>query len=200
MLRPAAAFYTNCPPVPGSRTIPTSTPPAQPCAHPGCPEEGRFRAPRSNRLPGDIAGWQWFCLAHIRAFNARYNFFDGLTPDEIHAAQSPLAGWERATTARGREAFHLADPLDLFTTATTRPRSSRVTPRRWPAAADARALGALGLDDNATGADVRRTYKALVRRYHPDSNGGDRSSEGKLQAVVAAYTHLAAQPRFKSEP
>ena len=149
----------------------------------------------SNRVPGDRGGWQWFCLEHVRAFNARYNFFDGLGPDEIHEAQSPLAGWERAPTDRGRDAFHFGDSHGLFTeTARARPRAAR-----WPDAADARALGTLGLDDAATGADVKRVYKALVRRYHPDSNGGDRAQEGKLQAAVAAYTHLRAQPRFKTE-
>lgn len=146
-------------------------------------------------MPGDRGGWQWFCLAHVRAFNAKYNFFDGLSPDEIHDAQSPLAGWERVVTERGREAFHFGDSHGLFTEGTP----ARPQARRWPEGADARALGLLGLDDAATGKDVRRVYKALVRRYHPDSNGGDRSHEGKLQAVVAAYTHLRAQPRFKTE-
>jgi curved DNA-binding protein CbpA len=30
----------------------------------------------------------------------------------------------------------------------------------------------------------------LVRKYHPDRNGGDRSHEGKLQRVVEAYQLL----------
>ncbi len=165
------------------------------CAVTGCGQQGEFRAPLSNKVPGDRGGWQWFCLDHVRAFNARYNFFDGLSPDDIHDAQSPLAGWERQTTERGREAFHFGDTHDLFS---ERPRP-RTTARRWPDAADARALGTLGLDDSASGPDVRRVYKALVRRYHPDSNGGDRTHEGKLQAVVSAYTHLRLQPRFKTE-
>lgn len=165
------------------------------CGAAGCPEAGRFRAPLSNRVPGDRGGWQYFCLEHVRAFNARYNYFDGLSPDEIHAAQSPLAGWERVVTEKGRQAFHFGDAHDLFGETARAPARER----RWPAAEDARALGMLGLDDRADAAAVRRTYKALVRRYHPDSNGGDRSQEGKLQAIVAAYTHLRAQPRFKSE-
>ena len=53
--------------------------------------------------------------------------------------------------------------------------------------------------DSASGADVKRVYKGMVRKYHPDSNGGDRTHERKLQAAVAAYTHLKAQPRFKTE-
>lgn len=146
-------------------------------------------------MPGDRGGWQYFCLEHVRAFNARYNYFDGLSPDEIHAAQSPLAGWARTETMKGRQAFHFGDVHEVMGAgAKARPRE-----RRWPGAGDSQALGALGLDDSADAAAVRRTYKRLVRRYHPDSNGGDRSNEGKLQAIVSAYTHLRAQPRFKSE-
>lgn len=118
-----------------------------------------------------------------------------MAPEEIHAATSPLAGWERATTAKGREAFHFADPHDLF----GRDRAARPAPRKWAGSGDAQALEALGLGDNATAADVRSAYKRLVRRYHPDSNGGDRAQEGKLQAVVNAYTHLKSARAFKSE-
>jgi curved DNA-binding protein CbpA len=57
----------------------------------------------------------------------------------------------------------------------------------------------LGLTDAATATDVRRAYKRLVRRYHPDSNGGDRGHEGKLQAVVNAYTHLKSAVFFRTE-
>ena len=161
------------------------------CAHPGCAAAGEFRAPVTNRLPGDTGGWQFLCLDHVRAFNAKYNFFDGLSPDEIHEAQSPIAGWERDVHGK---AFTFGDPHDLFGGDRVRPE-----PRRWPATGDAQALGALGLTDAATSADVRRAYKRLVRRYHPDSNGGDRSQEGKLQAVVNAYTHLKASTAFRPE-
>jgi hypothetical protein len=170
-------------------------PEAQPCAWAGCAATGEFRAPRSNRVPGDVGGWQFLCLDHVRAFNARYNYFDGMTPDEVSAAQSPLAGWVQ-DTVRGKPAFSLGDPHALFTAATRAPRQA---PTRWAAKGDAQALGALGLDRNATPADIRRAYRGLVRRYHPDSNGGDRSLEGKLQAVVNAFTHLKASAGYKME-
>lgn len=150
----------------------------------------------SNRAPGSEAGWQFLCLDHVRAFNARYNFFDGLSPDEIYEAQSPLAGWERATNGK---AFTFGDAHDLFAADTRPPPAPRPVPRRWAQFGDAQALSALGLADAATAADVRRAYKRLVRRYHPDSNGGDRAHEGKLQAVVNAYTHLKSASAFTSE-
>lgn len=162
------------------------------CDHPGCPLAGEFRAPRSNRLPGSEGGWQFLCLDHVREFNARYNFFDGLSPDEIHEAQSPLAGWEQALGPKGKPAFIFGDAHDLFTTG----QKPRQAPRRWAGPGDGPALAALGLTDAATAADIRRAYKRLVRRYHPDSNDGDRAHEGKLQAVVNAYTHLKSAFAF----
>ena len=167
--------------------------------HPGCDQPGEFRAPaRGGRRPGfDGPGdWRYFCLDHVRAFNAGYNYFDGLSPDEIHAAQSPIAGWEKDVVRGGRMAFTFGDPHGLFDEPL---RPSRSPPGRWADKGDAQALGTLGLDRNATAADIRRTYRGLVRRYHPDSNGGDRSHEGKLQAVVNAFTHLKAAAGYKTE-
>ena len=72
------------------------------CAIPGCDEPGEFRAPDpAGRRPGrDGPGdWQWLCLDHVRAFNAKYNYFEGMTPEEIAASQSPYAGWETETRA-----------------------------------------------------------------------------------------------------
>ena len=73
----------------------------RPCAVPGCPEAGEFRAPASD---GDRSGhdgprWRWLCLEHVREFNQKYNFFSGMSADEIADAQRPYAGWERETRA-----------------------------------------------------------------------------------------------------
>ena len=170
-------------------------PVAAPCDHAGCDLPGEFRAPQSNRRPGSEGGWQFLCLEHVRAFNSGYNFFDGLSPDEIIEAQSPLAGWEQTTSPKGRMAFSFGDAHDLFS-AGSKPAPQR---HKWGGFGDAQALSALGLGDSATAAEVRRAYKRLVRRYHPDSNEGDRSMEGKLQAVVNAYTHLKSSSAFKTE-
>lgn len=165
-----------------------------PCGHAGCPAPAEFRAPKSNRVAGAVGGWQWLCLDHVREFNSGYNFFDGMSPDAIAAAQSPLAGWERAAHDPG---LRFADPLgmvgdrygDIFMG--RRARSGVVL-----GDSELRALKTLGLDVEATLADIRRAYKALVRRYHPDTNSGDRSQERKLQDVVQAYTHLKSAPAF----
>ena len=158
---------------------------------------GEFRAPKSNRVAGAVGGWQWLCLDHVREFNDSYNFFDGMSPDAI-AEGAVAAGGVGARRARSGLALY-ADPLgvvggrygtEMFTG--RRAKSGRGTRRDR----NARVENALGLDVETTLPDIRRAYKALVRRYHPDSNGGDRSHEAKLQEVVQAYTQLKSAPAF----
>ena len=43
---------------------------------------------------------------------------------------------------------------------------------------------------SATAEDIRARYLDLVKRFHPDTNGGDRSSEHKLGRVLRAYKAL----------
>lgn len=173
-------------------------PEGTPCGHVGCDARAEFRAPASNRVAGHVGGWQWLCLEHVRAFNAGYNFFDGMSPDAISEAQSPLAGW--AHVVHDVNGYKFNDPLnalhgkfgqDAF--AGRRTKAGVVL-----ADADVRALKTLGLDATAGFVSVKRAYKTLVRQFHPDANGGDRSHERRLQDVVQAYTHLRSAPAFKT--
>jgi len=174
---------------------------AERCSVPGCREPGEFRAPLT---PSDFDGpgsWQWLCLEHVREHNARYNFFNGMTPEEIEAAQSSIAGWERATRAfaqagadQGPAWRDFADPLDAIA-ARYRPESRRRAIDRFTAA-ERHALGVLELDDDTDLHRVRKRYSELVRRYHPDRNGGDRSHERKLGQVIEAYQTLKGARAF----
>lgn len=124
-----------------------------PCSVRGCKEPGEFRAPLT---PSDFDGpghWRWLCLDHVREHNARYNFFDGMSPDEIEAAQSPIAGWERATRAfahngadSGPAWRDFSDPLDAIS-ARFRPEARRRAVDRFTAK-ERHALGVMGLKDD----------------------------------------------------
>lgn len=174
---------------------------AECCAATGCREPGEFRAPLT---PGDFDGpgrWHYLCLEHVRLHNARYNYFAGMTPDEIEAAQSPIAGWERSTRAfatngadRGPAWSDFSDPLDAIS-ARFRPETRRQAVDRFTAA-ERHALGVMGLKDDVDRHALRSRYSELVRLYHPDRNGGDRSFEVKLGKVIAAYQSLKGSRAF----
>ena len=44
--------------------------------------------------------------------------------------------------------------------------------------------------DSAKRADIKSRFKVLVKRHHPDANGGDRGSEERLREVIHAYNYL----------
>lgn len=174
----------------------------EPCAEPGCREPGEFRAPLA---PGNFDGpgrYRWLCLDHVREFNARYNFFNGMSPDEIAAAQTPYAGWDRETRAftgnpdRPPRWADFNDPLDAISArfAATRPQDRK--DGKPLTGENRRDLKTLGLDVDATRTDLRRAYSERVRRFHPDRNGGDRSHERALGDTIAAYDRLKGAAAF----
>ena len=56
--------------------------------------------------------------------------------------------------------------------------------------AERKCLRQLNLEDTATKAEIKARFKDLVKRHHPDRNGGDRRSEDKLREVIQAYNYL----------
>jgi hypothetical protein len=175
------------------------------CAAPGCDAPGEYRAPGAHTSSFDGPGdWRWFCLDHVREFNAGYDWFEGMTADEILAAQSPIAGWERETRAFSAGAAAMPrwaefdDPLDAIGAraadirrrAASREESARFTPK------ERAALEAMGLGPQTDRHALRKRYSELVRRYHPDRNGGDRSHEALLQRVIEAYQLLRKAAAF----
>ncbi len=182
---------------------------ARTCAHVGCEEVGEFRAPNPAGRgagfdgPGD---YQWLCLEHVRAFNAGYDWFSGMSREQIEEAQAPAAGWSNAARFFSEAGvdrppkwadFH--DPLDAISARFKNGVADRARAQasRFPAE-ERRALKTLGLDEAADLAALRSAYSKLVRQYHPDRNGGDRSFEKRLQAVIEAYQLLKTSIHFKT--
>ena len=177
----------------------------RPCAYPQCPERGEFRAPNPyGRRPGPNGpgDYQWLCLTHVREFNSGYDWFAGMTAEEIAAAQSPTNVWPgetRAFRVNGNVDIppkwaDFDDPLDAIS-ARFKARVEEAKPAMGAngqllSSDDRKALSTLGLGHDADRRAVRSAYSRLVRKYHPDRNGGDRSHETALQSVIEAYAQL----------
>jgi DnaJ-class molecular chaperone len=70
------------------------------------------------------------------------------------------------------------------------PAEERAKPLHEP---DRRAFETLGFMGYAKSDEIKKAYKSLVKIHHPDANGGDKSSEDRLRAIIAAYSHLKAK-------
>ena len=165
------------------------------CEWKGCGNAATHRAPKAR--PRENEHWR-FCIEHVREYNHSYNYFSGMTDDAVLKYQKDAITGHRPTWKMGfngdAERFDAADPLELireFGPTATRARHERAAAERRPVHnAERKAFATLGLDIDAASAEIKARFKELVKRHHPDANGGDRSSEERLVEVIQAYNYL----------
>ena len=166
------------------------------CDHPDCPGVGEYRAPRSRQ---ELTSYYWFCLDHVRVYNSNWNYFAGMSSDEIEAHRRHDTVWQRPTWPLGvqnarthRMSYErIDDPLGLFDTQPPSSGGDRADGRTWPRGSpEARALSVLDLDGPVTLDAVKTRYKELAKRHHPDANGGSKEAEERLKVINQAYSTL----------
>lgn len=158
------------------------------CNHEGCGLLGAYRAPQGRDA---LRSYYWFCLEHIRLYNAAWNFYSGMSEDEVERERRADAIWHRPSWPLGRkQPGEINDPLGLMGKACGRTAGKAATPP--PTAADRRALAVLDLEAPASRSEIKQRYKELAKRHHPDTHGGDRRAEEKLKIINQAYGQLMA--------
>ena len=169
--------------------------PGRCCDMPGCDAPGEYRAPKSRCALKD---YHWFCLEHVRTYNAAWDFYRGMSPGEIEAQLRADTGWRRPTWPLGRlggmldEAL-LHDPMHVLNARRHDDRRNRDVPAemRQP-------LATLGLAWPVTLDQLKSRYKELAKQHHPDANNGDRAAEERLKDINIAYAVLRG--RLGAEP
>jgi hypothetical protein len=172
----------------------------RPCDHQGCRQAGTARAPKSRDMLNDH---YWFCQPHAAEYNRTWNFFAGMSDEQIRARQideSFTGGrptWSFKAGRGSREAAAAAskgffrDAFGIFgRNQAQQAAADQAAFDRQLGRLERNALADLDLDATADGALIRRRYTELLKRCHPDANGGDRSAEHKLQRVIKAFRTL----------
>ncbi|MEL6365236.1 MAG: DnaJ domain-containing protein [Pseudomonadota bacterium] len=166
------------------------------CDYPGCTQKATVKVPKSPREQHIRLA---LCTEHAREHNRNWNFFEGMSDAEAAALREAAfygerPTWKMSDNARGAAAARAAaggrrsirDPFDILgedgaAAATAPPSARKVTKLQ------AQAFRTLDLPENAEDAAIRKRYAELVKRFHPDANQGDRSTEERLQSVIKAY-------------
>lgn len=179
------------------------------CEWPSCDKSGTHKAPKGRGREGEY--WR-YCLDHVREYNANYNYFAGLPDAAVISYQKDALTGHRPTWRMGMNASRRAgggptpgptsgqgagftwhDPFHFFEGAANGEGPQPQIPEgRTIRNAERKAFEELGLEIDASAAEIKARFKVLVKRHHPDSHGGDRSYEDRLRAVIQAYNYLKA--------
>ena len=160
------------------------------CAVPGCRAEATHKAPKSR---DELHRYVWFCLEHVREYNASWDYYAGMDETQIEAHRRQDVTWRRPTwpfgsrQTEGLDAGELPfeDPFELLGERAAR-RASPDAPR----SKTDEAFDILNLSAPVSANDAKARYIELVKRLHPDANGGDKTAEERLKSVNAAYATL----------
>lgn len=175
----------------------------RPCDVPGCSEVGAYRAPRGR---SELNQFYWFCLEHVRAYNRHWDYCAGMSEREIEAMIRCSSTWERPTWPMGNwsalerdlRARVQREFVDTGFQSNDRSRYQSTGAGRQGAdqggapSPERRAMQVLQLEEPVSFAEIKARYRDLVKRHHPDVNGGSKSSEEMLKAINQAYTTLKA--------
>lgn len=180
-----------------------ASPEEKACDYPKCTRKAEARAPKGRDQLND---YYWFCKSHAADYNKSWNFFEGMSDSAAKAYQESQAYGHRPTWnftkggTRSQKAQKASvdwqkafmDPFSLFGERPPPGHEQTAKPDDKPKHGRlmTKAFETMTLEPGATKSDVRKRYAELVRSYHPDANGGDRSNEDLLQKVVAAYQIL----------
>jgi len=170
-------------------------PKVQGCEWPDCDHIGDFR---SSKSPRSMADHVWYCADHIRAHNKAWNYFEGLDDAEVEAIIKNDTVWQRPTWELGSKSN--TDKVKAFAGGTrirddfgilnedVDPRTPPQMPRDFPPDSPvAKAFSTLDLTPPVTVQDVKKRYKKLAHRHHPDTNDGCKKSEELFKEVGQAY-------------
>ncbi len=182
---------------------------AQTCDWKGCNKPGSHRAPKGRGRDGE---YFYFCVDHVREYNKSYNYFSGMSDDQVSEYQeSAMTGhrptWTLGVNKTGKDADNaklkennfkskidandvhsiLEDDLEAEDVKKTEEKKTR---RRAIRNLERKSLKKLNLDETASAEDIKTNFKELVKRHHPDLHGGDRDSEDRLREIIQAYNYL----------
>lgn len=167
-------------------------PALRPCAHLGCSQEGVHKAPKDKE---HLREYIWLCLTHVQLHNAKWDYYKGMSTPEITRELDHDMTWRRPRhlfghsnqspehTNRGYSDDFAAEPDDDFGHAPEKPTTELPQKIQF-------ALNRLNLEFPFSETHLKRNYRELVKKYHPDINPDQKDTTEIFREVCTAYQIL----------
>ena len=160
------------------------------CDWDNCKEQGSYKAPleRDNSKKHRL-----LCLEHIKIFNKKWNYFSDMNDQQIEYFIKSDLTWHKSTKSFGSSDnfFNilwnnaLEDKINIFKST-----NFKEFKKTNLSNTDRDALDIMELNYEVKWEEVQKTFKTLVKKYHPDKNHGNKEFEDKLKKITLAYSQL----------
>ena len=160
------------------------------CDWDNCNELGTYKAPIEK---DNSSKYKLLCLNHIKIFNKKSNYFSNMNDQEVEYFIKSDLTWHKSTKSFGSsENFFnilwnnaLENKLNIFKSS-----SFKEFKKTNLSSTDRDALDIMDLKYDTKWAEIQKTFKTLVKKYHPDKNLGSNKFEDKLKKITLAYSQL----------
>ena len=161
------------------------------CDWKNCKKIGNYKAPIEK---DNSKKFRWLCLDHIKEFNKSWDYFNGMSEDQIFNFIKSDMTWHKPTQSfSSSDNFFsilwnntLNEEDNFFTSNSIKKNYSLKNFNEK----DIQAFKIIELEIGAKWDKIQNKFKKLVKKYHPDMNAGNKKFEDKLKTITLAYTQL----------
>ncbi len=166
------------------------------CDNVNCKDKGEYKAPKS-RL--NLNQYYFFCLRHIQEYNKSWDFYRGLSIDQIELSMRKDIVWDRPSWPLKGNPYNaveqlndlLANDFSLFEKEKEiRDFLKNKLIDENLSNIESSSVKVLGLKMPISVDEIKKKYKKLVKIFHPDVNANNKESEKKFKEITEAYKIL----------
>tara|TARA_B100000700_G_C14990826_1_gene831227 strand:+ start:1343 stop:1870 length:528 start_codon:yes stop_codon:yes gene_type:complete len=161
------------------------------CDWNNCYKNGEYRAPIQK---DNSKKYRLLCLEHIKEFNKKWDYFSGMTNEEIYNFIKSDMTWHKPTQNFGssdnffsilwKNALNDEKDNSQFINGISKRKNTNFN------SADIKAFSILNIEVGEDWKKIKTEFKKLVKKYHPDMNSGNKKFEEKLKIITLAYNQL----------
>jgi len=165
------------------------------CDSYNCPEKGEYKAPKSRLRLNE---YYLFCLQHIKEYNKSWDFYKGMSVDQIENSMRNDTVWDRPSWPLKGNLNNVFDEFNRFTEDFIIAEDEKINDNYFKnklfdetfTLKDTKALKDLDLKMPLSLEKIKKNYKKLVKIFHPDVNGNDKKAEEKFKKINESYKLL----------
>ena len=166
------------------------------CDEINCNEIGNYKAPKSRIKLNE---YYYFCIKHIKEYNKSWDFYKGLSVDQIELSMRKDSVWDRPSWPFKGNPTKIIDQVNEFIGNDFDINQKKYNYDQFYrnklikdslSNEENKALNVLELKLPLNLTKIKKKYKKLVKIFHPDVNDNNKEAEDKFKEINESYKIL----------